>query len=132
MNVCILGHSLVFWAKHLGVAIQLGLSGLPLIQWLVMWGMIWDKLMPALSETLRSRCQLEALILHGGKLSSDLFSSKAFIIIVRNLSLIHHLLPKARLVWVSMVPRRVWRGSRALKSINMGRKKVNKQVGKIF
>lgn len=82
MNIWILGHSLVFLARRhaaVSVGMQLGLSSLPPIQWLGMRGMSWDQLMPVLSEALRSRCQLEVLILHLGENDLVPFSRKAVI-----------------------------------------------------
>lgn len=43
---------------------QMELRSLPAISWLGMRGMTWDQVLPAQSEAMRSRCQLEVLVLH--------------------------------------------------------------------
>lgn len=70
MKIWIVGYSLCFGAEHwvaIGIGTQLAFSQLFPIQWHGLQRLLWDQLVPALSEALKTRCQRNILILHLSK-----------------------------------------------------------------
>lgn len=78
---------------------QLEFDHLALIQWLGKQGMLWGQLIPALYEALKSRSQLDILILHLGE--NDLVACSVIQLLdnlTRDFYKISQLMPGTRLV----------------------------------
>lgn len=89
-----------------------------------------SQVLPTLAEALRTRRQPEALVIHLG--DNGLVHCPAVELITnmgQDSSRIGTPLPKARLIWVNTLPRRVWRGAHNPEQyIKRGRKLTGKLV----
>lgn len=102
-------------------------------QWMRQQGMLWDQLMLALCEALKSRGQPDILVLHLGEIDLVACSMLQLLDNLRqDIAKIQCLMPGARLVWAAMLPRHIRCGASSNKVINLARRKANKQVSKII
>ena len=114
-NVWIFGHSLVDWAekraKSPEFGMQLGMDPNSVrVWWKGVQGMTWDQLVPQLHQLKLNWPNPDLLLIHLGdndinkSTTEDLLSA-----IKRDLTSIHSIFPRCRIVWSDILPRRFWK-----------------------
>ncbi|XP_053164378.1 uncharacterized protein LOC128350305 isoform X1 [Hemicordylus capensis] len=136
VRVLIYGHSLVFWAfkqtstSHWGS--QLGFGRRALVYWLVMRGMLWSQLLPAIKDHLARFPVPTVLVLHLGE--NDLGRRTGLSMVQQaasNLTVLRRWMPGVLILWISWLQRRVWRAAFNGFKLEKARRKVSAAIGKL-
>lgn len=95
--------------------------------------MLWDQLMLAVHDALRTRLQPDLLMIHLGE--NDLVRGSVLQLLgslCRDIPQILDLLLGVRLVWTNMLPRWVWCMAASNKALDRARRNLNQQIKKIL
>ncbi|XP_060590038.1 uncharacterized protein LOC132745207 isoform X2 [Ruditapes philippinarum] len=127
-DIWVIGDSIPYWAGN--HAIQTGKKNLRLpgqtIAWLGVRGLRWSTLRREIEAKVLLSPAPSLILIHLG--GNDLVHSHAYDIkgtIQDEVSYLHDAFPSACIIWIDILPRRVW-GKFDNKSMNLKRKRVNR------
>uniref|UniRef100_A0ABM5FV92 SGNH hydrolase-type esterase domain-containing protein n=1 Tax=Pogona vitticeps TaxID=103695 RepID=A0ABM5FV92_9SAUR len=131
-HIIIIGHSFVFWAERYAATSpwgsNLGLDDRALVEWKGSRGMLWSQLCRAAAF---ARQPPDMLLIHLGGNDLAQYPGKALIIdVVRDLSCLRRTYAEMRLVWSTIIPRRIWKRARHFWSVNKAQRSINREVGR--
>ena len=98
------------------------------MEWKGRRGMLWSQLCRAAAF---GRQPPDVLLIHLGGNDLAQYPGKALISdVVRDLSWLRRTYPEMRLVWLTIIPRQIWKRARHFWSVNKARRSVNREVGR--
>lgn len=134
-HILICGHSIVYWShKRAGSSsfgTQLGIGDFVSVEWLGKRGMRWSQLLPLFDNLLSAGAQPQVVVVHLGE--NDLGNRSAVSLlseILHDFRILREWIPGIKLVWSTMLPRRVWRGVYNPVRVDKARRWLNNVIGR--
>lgn len=111
---------------------QLGLGGLANVTWAARWGMRWGQFLPVLFDYLQLHPLPQVIMVHlGENILGQRMSMSLRLQARREFSLLRLWFPGIVILWSNLLPRRIWRGARSVRRIDVTRKRVNAYLGRV-
>ncbi|XP_041418915.1 uncharacterized protein LOC121393708 isoform X2 [Xenopus laevis] len=134
VNILVIGHSFIFWAKKHAAGQQLGLPKEHMkLAWQGWRGMRWEQLKGRFYNALHRVNFVHLVIIHTG--GNDLTSKKTPALIENMRADLSEMLENRKvggLAWSDIIQRSNWRGAISPKGVEKARKKVNRAMHKFM